>query len=48
MEGFQGKTNGNEEWAVEPSAQLMDHVPFPGVVGLAFFFFFTDHGAAAL
>lgn len=47
MEGFQGKTNGNEEWAVEPSAQLMDHVPFPGVVGLAFFFL-TDHGAAAL
>lgn len=28
---FQGKTNGNEDWAVEARAQLMDHV-----VGLTF------------
>lgn len=37
VKGFQGKTNGNEEWAVEPCAQLMDHAPSPGVVGLAFY-----------
>lgn len=36
VERFWGKTNGNEEWAVEACALLMDHVPSPGVVGLAF------------
>lgn len=36
-ERFLGKTNGNEEWSVEPCAQLMDHVLSPEVVGLAFY-----------
>lgn len=30
--GFKGETNGDEEWAVEHWAQLMDHTAFPGVV----------------
>lgn len=34
---FMGKTNENEEWAVEPCTPLMDHVPSPEVVGLAFY-----------
>lgn len=41
--GLWGETNGNEEWAVEPCAQLMDHAAFPGVVGSPF----TDRGPAA-
>lgn len=40
---YGGETNGNEEWAVEPCAQLMDHAAFPGVVGSPF----TDRGPAA-
>lgn len=37
VEVFREKTDGNEEWAVEACARLMDHVPSPGVVGLAFY-----------
>lgn len=36
VERFWGKTNENEEWAVEACALLMDHVLSPEVVGLAF------------
>ena len=35
--GLWGKTNGSEEWTVEPRAQLMDHAPSPEVAGRAFY-----------
>lgn len=35
-ERFWEKTNGTGEWAVQARALLMDRVPSPGVVGLAF------------
>lgn len=33
----EGKKNGNKEGSIQPRAQLMDHVPSPGVVSLTFF-----------
>lgn len=32
-EGGREKTNGDEEWSVEPWAELMDHMPSPGDIG---------------